>query len=90
MSLKVAKTFIYILYISLIRLILYFSRLLNLFTTSHDVAFINIKGDVLGDEGKKQLYYINYKTQRVDNLNLKSCMIYDSFDVHTDHIELRK
>jgi len=36
----------------------------------------------------RSLYYINYKHKKIENLNLKSCMIYDSFHIHKNRIEI--
>jgi hypothetical protein len=42
----------------------------------------------------RSLYNINYQEKKVENLNLKSCLVYDSFDIGAesiyidDHIEI--
>ena len=36
----------------------------------------------------RELYNINYKNKKIDDLNLKSCFVYDSFNIKKDHIEI--
>ena len=36
----------------------------------------------------RSLYNINYKEKKVENLNLNSCLVYDSFDIGTESIDI--
>jgi sulfur relay (sulfurtransferase) DsrF/TusC family protein len=36
----------------------------------------------------RSLYNINYKEQTVENLNLKSCLVYDSFEIGSESIDI--
>ena len=36
----------------------------------------------------RSLYFINYKEKKIENLNLKNCLIYDSFNINDEIIEV--
>ena len=36
----------------------------------------------------RSLYFINHQKKSIENLNLKACLVYESFLIHTTHIEV--
>lgn len=64
-----------------------FEKIFNTISTKEEDWFFSITARNI-KVTLRSLYYINYKDRKIENLRLTSCMIYDSFHIHKNSIEI--